>query len=80
MTIPCLCRTRQNVNTMVVGSAGKKTDISKQGLNSIKNAVVKQNLMGVSKSMEKKDWVDAGGRKGKVCSPSSYLSNRAVNP
>ena len=44
----------------------KKTDLKKQGLESIKNAVVKQNLMGVSKSMDKKGWTDPSGRKGKV--------------
>lgn len=50
---------------MVVAS-GKKIDISKQGLNSIDNKVVKLNLMGRSETMAKKDWVDPQGRKGKV--------------
>ncbi len=36
------------------------------GLNKIKNDVVKQNLMGRSRVMGKKDWVDPQGRKGKV--------------
>jgi photosystem II protein len=49
-----------------VESNGKKIDINKQGLNSVKNDVVKLNLMGKSKTMEKKDWKDANGRKGKV--------------
>jgi hypothetical protein len=40
--------------------------LSKVGLNSIENDVVKQNLMGKSRYMEKKGWVDAQGRKGKV--------------
>ena len=40
-------------------------DISKQGLNSVSNETVKLNLMGKSKSMEAKDWVDPQGRKGK---------------
>ena len=44
----------------------KKTDIKKQGLESIKNPIVKQNLMGVSSSMNKKGWTDPSGRKGKV--------------
>jgi hypothetical protein len=44
----------------------KKTDLSKQGLNSVVNPTVKLNLMGKSKSMEAKDWVDPQGRKGKA--------------
>lgn len=59
------CSARQNVNSVVVASS-KKVDISKQGLNTIDNEVVKLNLMGKSKTMEKKDWLDASGRKGKV--------------
>ncbi len=54
------------MNTTVVASSGKKIDISKQGLNSIQNETVKLNLMGKSKTMESKDWVDPQGRKGKV--------------
>lgn len=59
---PC---SRKSVNTTVVASS-KKIDISKQGLNSVENETVKLNLMGKSKSMESKDWVDPQGRKGKV--------------
>ncbi len=49
-----------------VASGGGKTDITKVGLNSIEDDVVKQNLMGKSRYMDKKDWRDASGRKGKV--------------
>ena len=49
-----------------VASGGGKTDITKVGLNSIEDPVVKQNLMGKSRFMNKKDWKDASGRKGKV--------------
>ena len=49
-----------------MASKGKKTDIGKQGLSSIKNAVVKNNLMGLSSVMDKKGWVDSQGNKGKV--------------
>ncbi len=52
----------------VVASGGGKIDINKQGLNSIEDDVVQQNLMGRSRYMGKKDWVDAQGRKGKVSS------------
>lgn len=43
-----------------------KTDLTKVGLNSINNETVKQNLLGKSRYMEKKGWVDAQGRQGKV--------------
>jgi len=46
-----------------VASSGK-VDIKKQGMESIDNEVVKQNLMGRSRVMKKKDWKDASGRKG----------------
>lgn len=48
-----------------VATGGGKTDLSKVGLNSIQDEVVKQNLMGKSRYMNKKGWVDAQGRKGK---------------
>jgi hypothetical protein len=51
-----------------VASGGGKTDITKVGLNSIPEGVVKNNLKGIAPQMEKKGWVDAQGRKGKVCS------------
>lgn len=60
------CSTRQAIDTRVVASKGKKTDIGKQGLSGIKNAVVKNNLMGISTMMDKKGWLDSSGRKGKV--------------
>lgn len=60
-------RGRQNIDRVVVASkGGKKTDLGKQGLSSVANEVVKNNLMGVSKAMEKKGWKDASGNKGKV--------------
>lgn len=51
-----------------VASGGGKTDITKVGLNSVPEGVVKNNLKGISPQMEKKGWVDSQGRKGKVCS------------
>lgn len=49
-----------------VASGGGKIDINKVGLNSVPEGAVKQNLMGRSRFMGKKDWVDSQGRKGKV--------------
>ncbi len=55
---------RQNVCRPVASSG--KVDIKKQGLESIDNEVVKQNMMGRSRFMKSKNWVDPQGRKGKV--------------
>lgn len=50
----------------VITASSGKTDINKVGLNSIEDPTVKQNLMGRSRFMDKKGWVDSQGRKGKV--------------
>jgi hypothetical protein len=47
-----------------VANSGK-TDITKVGLNSIEDETIKSNLMGKSRVMKKKGWVDSQGRKGK---------------
>jgi len=57
-------RARTSVNRTVVAS-GKKIDVNKQGLSSIKDDVVKANLQGVSRKMKDKNWKDSQGRKGK---------------
>jgi hypothetical protein len=51
---------------VIRASGGGKTDLKKVGLNSVPDGVVKNNLMGISPTMQKKGWVDAQGRKGKV--------------
>jgi hypothetical protein len=61
-----VCSRRQTIDRTVSANKAKPIDISKQGLNSIKNKIVKQNLMGVSESMSKKGWKDSQGRSGKV--------------
>ncbi|GMH41957.1 hypothetical protein BSKO_09876 [Bryopsis sp. KO-2023] len=71
-------RSRTSVNTTVVAS-GKKIDLGKQGLNSVKNETVKKNLMGVSSSMEKKGWVDSQGRKGKGLGVYQFAKKYGAN-
>ena len=41
-----------------------KINLSKQGLESVDNKVVRNNLKGTSDSMKDKNWKDASGRKG----------------
>ena len=61
-----MCSSRRNVKSQIVASGGKKIDLSKQGLSSVANDVIRRNLEGVSKYMDKKDWKDSSGRQGKV--------------
>lgn len=60
-----------------VASGGGKTDLTKVGLNSIPEGVVKNNLKGIAPQMEKKGWVDAQGRKGKVGGTSTPQQQRS---
>lgn len=48
---------------VVRNSGGGKIDVRESGLNSVENEVVRNNLMGRSRYMSKKGWVDAQGRK-----------------
>ena len=63
-----MCSSRAPASRCVVTASSKKIDIKKQGLESIKDDVVKANLQGISRKMDKKGWVDSQGRKGKVLS------------
>eukprot|EP01026_Neomeris_dumetosa_P008860 TRINITY_DN1288_c0_g1_i10.p2 TRINITY_DN1288_c0_g1~~TRINITY_DN1288_c0_g1_i10.p2 ORF type:complete len:148 (+),score=16.24 TRINITY_DN1288_c0_g1_i10:119-562(+) len=54
----------RSCKTLQVMASSNKTDIKKQGLESINNNVVQNNLKGQSRFMEKKDWIDSSGRKG----------------
>jgi photosystem II protein len=51
---------------VIRASGGGKTDLKKVGLNSVPEGTVKNNLLGIAPTMQKKGWVDAQGRKGKV--------------
>jgi hypothetical protein len=62
--MPFVTQVTSSRTSVITRSSGGKVNISKQGLNSVKNDVVRKNLMGVSDSMKKGDWVDSSGRKG----------------
>merc|ERR1712046_98163 len=49
--------------TAVIACSGKKQ--APRGVVSVDNDTIRNNLMGVSRYMNKKDWVDSQGRKGK---------------
>merc|ERR1711959_744057 len=50
-----------------------------RGLSSINNLVVRNNLMGVSRFMNKKVWVDAQGRQGKGYGVYRFASKYGAN-
>merc|ERR1711977_739780 len=57
------CEQKAEVSRDVVASSGKK--IPPKGVSSVKEETIRNNLMGVSRFMAKKGWVDSQGRKGK---------------
>jgi len=59
-------RSRGPATRNVVVASSKKTDMKKQGLSSVKDDVIRNNLMGTSRKMKDKNWTDSQGRKGKV--------------
>jgi len=65
--------------SVVAKTGGGKTELSKVGLNSIENDVVKQNLMGKSRYMEKKGWTDSQGRKGKGLGVYRFANKYGAN-
>ncbi len=47
----------------MIRNNSEKVNINESGLNSVENDTVRNNLMGKSRFMDKKGWVDAQGRK-----------------
>ncbi|DBA71990.1 hypothetical protein WJX79_007515 [Trebouxia sp. C0005] len=75
-------KSRRQINTQVQANKGKKPkkmDDKQLGMSAIKNAVVKNNLMGVSEKMNKKGWTDSQGRKGKGFGVYRYASKYGAN-
>ncbi|KAK9917550.1 hypothetical protein WJX75_005670 [Coccomyxa subellipsoidea] len=72
-------RSRGPATRNVVMANSKKIDIKKQGLESIKDPVVKANLMGISRKMQDKNWVDSQGRKGKGFGVYRFASKYGAN-
>merc|ERR1719183_763547 len=54
---------RIKLSKKTFNSSGKKS--TPKGANSVEDDTVRNNLMGVSRFMNKKGWVDPQGRKGK---------------
>lgn len=56
-------RSSRQTTVRTVCNSGK-IDIKKQGLNTIEDKTIQNNLMGRSRFMKDKNWVDPQGRKG----------------
>ena len=70
---------RPAVSCTIVASGGKKTDPNQVGIKSVVNDVVRNNLLGVSRTMEKKGWVDSQGQKGKVSATPAQTALAGTN-
>merc|ERR1719197_2466737 len=62
---------------IVRATCGKNS--APKGVSSVKDEIVRNNLMGVSRFMNKKGWVDAQGRKGKGYGVYRYASKYGAN-
>merc|ERR1719198_1847103 len=61
----------------LLSSSGKKQ--APKGVDSVGNDTVRNNLMGVSRFMNKKGWVDSQGRKGKGLGVYRFASKYGAN-
>merc|ERR1719263_580411 len=66
-----------NSTSFRIFSSAKKTN--PKGINSLEDDTVRNNLMGVSRYMNKKDWIDSQGRKGKGFGVYRFASKYGAN-
>merc|ERR550514_1547558 len=60
-----------------LNSSGKKQP--PKGVSSVEDETIRNNLMGVSRYMNKKGWVDSQGRKGKGLGVYRYANKYGAN-
>merc|ERR1719156_327609 len=60
-----------------IASSGKKT--VPKGTSSVEDVTIRNNLMGVSRYMDKKGWLDSQGRKGKGYGVYRFASKYGTN-
>merc|ERR1711904_96499 len=60
-----------------ITSSGRKT--APKGTSSVEDVTIRNNLMGVSRYMDKKGWVDSQGRKGKGYGVYRYANKYGGN-
>ena len=67
-TRPCSRTTCTRRSLVIANNKNpKKIDLKKQGLESVSDKAVQNNLKGVSDNMKDKNWRDASGRPGVHC-------------
>merc|ERR1712226_887055 len=62
---------------IMLNSSGKKQP--PKGVSSVENDTIRNNLMGVSRYMNKKGWVDSQGRKGKGLGVYRFANKYGAN-
>merc|ERR1719502_1643170 len=67
-----------NTRQLIIAEGGKGGKVN-TGLSSVEDVVVKNNLEGVSRFMNKKGWVDSQGRKGKGFGVYRFASKYGAN-
>merc|ERR1711998_215270 len=60
-----------------LNSSGKKQP--PKGVTSVENDTIRNNLMGVSRFMDKKGWIDSQGRKGKGLGVYRFANKYGAN-
>merc|ERR1719183_201135 len=68
---------RIKLSKKTFNSSGKKQ--APKGVNSVEDDTVRNNLMGVSRFMNKKGWVDSQGRKGKGLGVYRFANKYGAN-
>merc|ERR1719504_175618 len=65
------------VSRQILVRSGKKA--SPKGVSSVEDQTVRNNLMGVSRYMDKKGWIDSQGRKGKGLGVYRFANKYGAN-
>merc|ERR1711918_87565 len=72
-----LGKTNFHSSKIELNSSGKKQP--PKGVSSVENDTIRNNLMGVSRYMNKKGWVDPQGRKGKGLGVYRFANKYGAN-
>merc|ERR1711998_179889 len=71
------CRVNVRSSKTLLNSSGKKQP--PKGVTSVENDTIRNNLMGVSRFMNKKGWIDSQGRKGKGLGVYRFANKYGAN-
>merc|ERR1719160_215853 len=75
--IPKMTDIRIRLSKTTYYSSGKKQ--APKGVNSVEDDTIRNNLMGVSRYMDKKGWIDSQGREGKGLGVYRFANKYGAN-